>query len=365
MLVNVEDNVLNKFNSVCKQYDVSLSTLMKAFALSIIDEQKIPFTEYKSCMEMYNKYGDRIESILTRYDESKRSAMLTKIIDDINLLEKNGYDFGEYARLRLYRFPKEQWFEEYLFDKDTYDIWRTRNPQIMMLYNDKYFAYEKFKEYYKREVITITKIDEADQLIEFAKRHKKIVIKPRYGSLGEGIELCSWRKIQTEKDVAMLLAKDKRGIVAEQCIDQHKDLARYNNNSINTLRVTFIDDQVYYMFRMGTTHHITDSLNRGGLTCGIDADGKILRAYNGAGQKFDRNPYSKVMLTGSIVPDIKEVTKLLSELMHNKMLGAKYVGWDMAKSKDGWCIVELNTKPTVVGLEAALDKGLKKEILLK
>lgn len=308
----------------------------------------------------YNKYGKFIDIILEHYDESEYFSILRKIVNDINCLNKTNCLMEEYVRLGLYRLPQDVWIHEYLFDHDTYMLSKKYNHDHIL--KDKYSTYCMFKEYYKRDAMYLTNVQQTDELIQFVKKYKKIVIKPNRGSLGKDVDDYVRVMIKKPADVQKILDRYDNDAMVEECIVQHNDTARYNPHSVNTFRITYIGRKVFVMFRTGITTSIGDGVNHGGITCSVNENGEIIRAINGARQSFNVNPKTGEQLIGSVISGVNDAIKMTDEIM-DKLKNYHYIGFDVAKLKNGdWCIVEINNKPSIVCVETALDKGLKNEL---
>lgn len=119
-----------------------------------------------------------------------------------------------------------------------------------------------------------------------------LIIKPSVGSSsGQGIHLFTW----SEKEGAYISQKDNSRLtkeflmsynanfVLQKAVEQHKDIARYNPTSVNTLRIavyrSWKDEKPHVLasiMRVGKTGAFVDNAHAGGVFVGINAEnGKV------------------------------------------------------------------------------------------
>ena len=119
-----------------------------------------------------------------------------------------------------------------------------------------------------------------------------LIIKPSVGSSsGQGIHLFTW----SEKEGAYISQKDNSRLtkeflmsynanfVLQKAVEQHKDIARYNPTSVNTLRIavyrSWKDEKPHVLasiMRVGKTGAFVDNAHAGGVFVSINAEnGKV------------------------------------------------------------------------------------------
>lgn len=119
-----------------------------------------------------------------------------------------------------------------------------------------------------------------------------LIIKPSVGSSsGQDIHLFTW----SEKEGAYISQKDNSRLtkeflmsynanfVLQKAVEQHKDIARYNPTSVNTLRIavyrSWKDEKPHVLasiMRVGKTGAFVDNAHAGGVFVGINAEnGKV------------------------------------------------------------------------------------------
>lgn len=221
-----------------------------------------------------------------------------------------------------------------------------------------------FKDYIKRDFIS-TKDLTLEKLTEFIKDKDKIVYKPLDLALGEGFTIidCS----NSAKDIFKVIKGKKDGII-EDYIIQHPDLEKISP-SVNTLRIVIFNTGKECKFltaclRMGV-NKMVDNFCAGGIAAGIDIKtGKInTTGIDKKKNRYKEHPISKVKLEGFKIPYWKEALKLV-EQCYNLVPTVRYIGFDVAITKDGPIIVEGNASlPDYMIMQSVSEekRGLKDE----
>lgn len=129
-------------------------------------------------------------------------------------------------------------------------------------------------------------------------------------------------------------------IVVQCKIAQSPVLNRLNESSVNTVRVlTLLDRQgvakaYSSILRMGINGSKVDNASAGGITCGINPDGRLNDvAYSAKGEKYLRHPTSGIAFGEITIPRFGEIqetaTRLAVSLPHFRL-----VSWDFAVDAD-------------------------------
>lgn len=124
-------------------------------------------------------------------------------------------------------------------------------------------TYQKFKKYYKREMVYCSGEDGFETFSDFSDRHSKFIIKPLDLFCGKAVQIidiseCTDRKALYEE----WLGAYNNKFILEEFIEQAPELAKLHPSSVNTVRMPTIrmDDGmviVHPQLRMG--HRIKDS----------------------------------------------------------------------------------------------------------
>ena len=169
---------------------------------------------------------------------------------------------------------------------------------------------------------------------------------------GNGVSYLEKEKVSA--DAILKIAKEyKTDVVVQRELIQHKDMARLNDSSVNSLRMYSVlgrdgTVKIYSsVVRMGIAGGKLDNFSAGGMTCGIREDG-TLRKYgiNKLGEKVEEHPTSHVRFDGYMIPSFKEAQELVKKA-HPMIAHYRSIDWDIAIREDG----------TPVLIEANLCRG--------
>ncbi len=178
------------------------------------------------------------------------------------------------------------------------------------------------------------------EFVQFVDRSKTFFVKPRIGSFGKGTKIITINK-DTDLNTLFTELKNEDSIL-EEVIIQHKEMARFNKSSVNTLRVTTLvcaDGSVKVVtavFRVGRQGKVADNFHHYGLAALIDLDTGIVMTP-GVDRDFNRfvlHPDSKVPIVGFTIPNwelVLEVAKKAAMVIPE----VRYVGWDICINEDG------------------------------
>ena len=160
--------------------------------------------------------------------------------------------------------------------------------------------------------------------------------------------------IETEYDkFVAFTAQYTTDIVIQRKLTQHADCARFNESSVNTLRIYSIlrktgEVKIYSsVLRIGVGDSKVDNYSSGGVSCGIHSDGTLRKyAYNKLGNRITEHPTSHVVFEGCKIPSWEAAVDLVKRA-HPTIPHFRSVSWDIA-------IVE-NGEPVLI--EANLCRG--------
>lgn len=276
-----------------------------------------------------------------------------------------GFSFNEYL---CYEFIKKNNIErqKFLSDRDSVEIgYKLNDINDIQIFNDKVNTYDKFKEFYKRDAVSL--ISEDDYLIfnDFIKKHKKFVKKEVDKACGESIQLIDINNIENNK----LLFKDliKNGkVILEELVQQNKATSIFNESSVNTVRcITLkINGEVfipYCFMKIGRKGSFVDNGGAGGILVGIDEKTGILNTsgVDELGYRYIVHPDSKIRFKNYKLPKWDEMVGICKN-MALKSEGVNLIGWDMAYTNDGkWIVIEGNSITEFIGPQSTSLKGIK------
>lgn len=188
--------------------------------------------------------------------------------------------------------------------------------------------------------------------LEIVKCEKEVIVKPSQES-GSGRGICFFDTINNERELLDFLSnKKEQNFIVQSLVRQHPKLSEIYPKALNTIRVTtlMLDDGVHVLssiLRMGSNNSRVDNASNGGISVGINPDGKLKKYAHilYKGEQTDHHPQGFVF-DGFEVPEYETIISSVRKM-------AQYVGnfrlvsWDMAVDENG----------EVLLIEANMRKG--------
>ena len=323
-----------------------------------------------------------IEFIRLKMGFSKEFNELIKNALDVFQKDKNhsgGVNLREvwgilYSHYRYMIAPKEYFMynfralndygrSEFVGIRRLFLVWRKLwDPEICKIYDNKFFTYQTYKKYYGREVISISSDSDFSEFYAFTQRHDHFIVKPLDDYGGNGIHIMQ----VSSREEALAEFNEIRAAgeaVVEELVVQDPDMARFNPDSVNTIRfVTFYYKgrltKICAALRMGRNGSKVDNATYGGIFATIDIEYGIVYTYAESfkGEKYAVHPDTGVQILGAKIPNWEELNSLVEELV-KVVPQQKMVGWDLALTPAGWVVIEANHNPCTQ--EFVLDHGLR------
>ncbi len=218
------------------------------------------------------------------------------------------------------------------------------------IFDQKEKTYEKYREFYHREVLYIAAATEKEIFLDFFRRRGAGIIKPANAFGGNGVQIYRISD-QTQLEQVWEKAAVCCPFVLEELITQAPEMCVFYPNAINTIRyTTFYHEgmltKLQATLRMGRGGSIVDNITQGGIFAPVDFEtGRIKGpARSFLCECFERHPDTGIQLEGNYVPRWNELNDLVEKVV-GVVPDKKLVGWDFALSEDGWVIVEANRNP--------------------
>ena len=300
------------------------------------------------------------KSISKKTNHNYKTILLDMIMCGIKY-QAGYYDYQEFE---FYNLDKKQ--------RATY-LTRGKNNEIVRRFNKK-TSFHKFEDkaefntifnkYLKRDWMKLDQNNE-EEFISFLKKHKSIIVKPLDAEGGQGIEKFEFINDKQSKDLYKALI-EKNQILIEEVIEQHEEMNKLYDKSVNTLRMfTFYKNgRAYFLqavLKIGNSG-IVDNFSSGGMYTYVDENGYVfVEAIDREDNIYSVHPISKQKIVGFKVPMFKEAVELVKQAA-GVVPEIGYVGWDVAISKEGPVIVEGNCFPGVYQIKPSLEE--KKEGLI-
>lgn len=282
------------------------------------------------------------------------------------------YDFSHKTheeKLEYMTYRQRLRYSDYLNQKD----------KVHILVN-KYETYQLFQEYYKRDVIVCRTEDDYPLFLEFIQKHPEFVVKPIDMSGGRGVHKADVIGMN-EKEIRTFFSelfeemnqnriKYLRGmesaVIIEELIDQDERMAAFNPASINGVRLPTVlngEEVLVYQpwLKIGRNGQFLTSAVFGTMDAGIDEKTGIVdtAGYTETGEVWYRHPDNNIQIVGFQIPQWDELIALAKECAR-RVPFFRFVGWDFALSKNGWCVMEANYSCDFMW-QLYRERGMRKE----
>lgn len=221
----------------------------------------------------------------------------------------------------------------------------------MEIFLDKYKTYQKYPEAYKRDVIRVFSEKDWEDYSAFYEKHPSFIMKRVDLARGASVELVRFgAAAEGKRELFQRIIANGR-YVLEEAIEQREPLAVFHPSSVNTVRLITIwkDNKLeipYCILRTGRGDAVIDNASAGGISAAIDPKTGVITT-DGMDERnhvYERHPDSGVAFKGYAIPDWDELLGFINGIA-TKYPGIVFVGWDVAYSKRGWCLVEGNHAP--------------------
>lgn len=242
---------------------------------------------------------------------------------------------------------------------DLHDIW---------FFHDKGKTYELFKPFFKRDAVYLNGQSDYNAFCEYVKRHPVFVKKEVSRSMGRGISLVNIDKSEMTREQFFNEMMGRGPHLLEECVQQSEDMAVFNSSSVNTVRcMTFntkhgIETRFCFL-KTGRNGSFVDNGGAGGILIGIDdKTGKLnTDGYDEMNNRYECHPDSGARYMGYQLPDWEQLLSLCKE-MAKVLPSVKYIGWDLAHTKDGWVLIEGNGRGMFIGPQTVYKNGIRAEV---
>lgn len=261
-----------------------------------------------------------------------------------------GSSFKDYYKFRLYeRTPEEQRTFLTLKVSEALLFKYNKDPEAAktLLYKGR-FA-KKYNDLFHR-VWFINRNLSYEDFLKKIDGIEDLICKPTSSTQGKGvIKIHCGSGAENKKEIYDRIMGMDRRMICEECIIQHPAIAAFNPTSVNTIRVlTIVDNGIchhpYAGFRMGCGD-VVDNFHAGGIIATVDTATGITctDAIDLDGTHYPEHPKSKLPTLGFQIPHWDQVLDL-TEQAALRMEGIGMVGWDVAVTEDGVCLIEGNAE---------------------
>lgn len=256
--------------------------------------------------------------------------------------------------------------------------WNAGPDRVAQL-EDKYRLYKRLEPFYRRRVIEISGPDDYGLFSDFVRDHSEFVVKPADFSHGIGVHKVGMRDFDGDcrKAFDSILGEgraihDKHPskttlMVLEGLITQHEALDRLHPYSVNPVRATAVRDKngnivLYHpRIKVGANKSFLGSGAQNSFLMEVDPETGVISSdgFQENGDVAAVHPDTGIVFKGYQIPRWRECVELVGTLM-DRLPGYGYIGWDLALTPDGWCVVEGNYSGEF-GSQMIRGTGLRKE----
>ena len=320
--------------------------------------------------------------VLLVHDKRKKT---NNYLDSKKYIEKKGLKkstiYDVYFSIVYYKISSLEYFlyefyklnkngrKEFIGEYERKEILESfENQDLVYFMKDKYATYEKYKEFYKRDMIMIKDKEDYGLYKSFCEKHKQFIAKPYDSNSGQGVLKISGEYEKNWKDYI-----SKGNYVLEEYIIEDEELLSFHPQSVNTVRyVTFNKNGKVYdgfaFFRIGKGDSVVDNIGAGGISAAIDMETGLIY-LPGKDEKCNEyiiHPDTKKPIIGYKIPKWDELSKMAKELSKT-MIDYPFISWDFALTSKGWILIEINSRGALnayqlhgIGLRDKFDFLLEK-----
>lgn len=279
----------------------------------------------------YNTLDEFIEEDLAFLNKAYITIdfLIEKIFHDIELIDYIQYRFYYKRKVERRKFATHGELIRV--------IKACNNPEHKKIFDDKLLFNKSFNNYLGRAWIS-GKNKDKEEIKEFVNKHRKVFMKDPKGMFGKGIKILT-NKDLTDELLDYIISSET---LLEEQITQYEELSKFNESSVNSLRVVTlhtINDGIKVMagvLRVGRKGKFADNFHHNGIASLIDINTGLVYT-TGVDRNFERyvkHPDSDKEIVGYKVPkwdDIKCVVKKAASVYPD----IRYVGWDVTIKDNG------------------------------
>lgn len=263
---------------------------------------------------------------------------------------KYGAGYMDYALFEMYNMTDAQ--------RDTY-VTRGRNNAFVKKYNDPNYIHlfaqkdafnQLFDAYLKRDWLAVTK-DNRAEVMAFLERHSTFMAKPVEGACGRGVERLNTADFGSVQACCEHIFSLGVPYVLEEVISQHAQLNAIYPHAINTVRVVTLNENgkirlVCACFRIGNHGKHVDNFHNGGILAPVDVNSGLITANAVDHNKnvYQVHPMTNAPIKDFQIPYWEQIAQMVTRAAE-VVPQVAYVGWDVAVTPDGPCLVEGNEFP--------------------
>lgn len=248
-----------------------------------------------------------------------------------------------------------------------------RSEYLMKKYNDSDYIWQLEDKYafavlmgdqYGRSFAKSNTLSKEDLLKII--NNDKIIYKPLKGGQGIGIKVFDKKEYPDINKMLLEIQRLPEGIV-EEWILQDERMSMLYPDAVNPIRIQSLrTDNVHIIAATITIANDTNIANASGqkaIFALVDVNNGVVitDGYDYNGNSYITHPMTGVEIKGFEIPQWDEVKYLVKEAS-KKIKNVRYIGWDIAISKNGPIIIEANNDPGYTAYQLPLLTGEHKGI---
>ena len=304
--------------------------------------------DMKWFLAVYNEQKDSIKD--------KSLDLIQMMVEWLYVFRPLGYYFYDYFNYEFYNKTKKE-ASAYLSKRFRWKVYRVANERdLVKVLKDKSSFNEVFKKYVNRKSYNMDKTT-YEVFEKFVKKNPRFFAKPVEGTGGYDAGVINVKDYKSLDDLFKYCVENH--MIVEEIVKQHPDLAKFNPDSLNTIRVYSLrcaDEKVRIMgaiFRTGRIGHTVDNFHSGGYLCLIDVKtGTVVTdAVNMRHEWIKKHPDSKLTYKGFKIPYWDKIVKAIEDA-GCFVPGLRHIGWDIAVTDKGEIeFIEGNSMPNFDGIQ--------------
>ena len=248
--------------------------------------------------------------------------------------------------------------------KSQYLMKRFNNPNYIWQVENKYEFAKLIGKKYGRGFAKSKTLTKEDLLVISNKG--RIIYKPLRGGQGIGIKVFETGSYSNLNELLSVIHSLPDGIV-EEWIVQDEKMSSLCPDAVNPIRIQSLrTDEVHIIAATITIANGTNIANASGVKAifaliDVDNGTVITDGYDYNGNLYTTHPTTGVVIKGFRIPQWDKVVSLINQSA-KKIKNIRYIGWDIAISKDGPIIIEANNDPGYTAYQLPVLTGSHKGI---
>lgn len=285
----------------------------------------------ESLASKINRFNEAIDKNI--HEDLSSIKKLAMFFDFLYEYKFHGVYLQDYVQYEFYKKKANDRKNYVVFGKLIEMMRICNNPEHRYIFNQKPEFDKAFADFMHRDWIDTGKAT-FEEFAKFTEGKKDFFAKDPAGMFGLGVQKINMAEVSDLK--ALFDELKSKQVLCEQTLTQCKEMAAFNDTSINTLRVVSLvkaDGGVQIMgglLRVGRKGKIADNFHHHGIAAYIDPETGIV-CTTGIDKENARHvihPDSKEQIVGFHVPHWDEVVQTVKKAAL-VFPDIRYVGWDV------------------------------------